>query len=154
MIDTEDSSQFQNAHVNFGANSDAGPMVKAADSQHPHGTRSSDAEVERRSKNVAVEDARKVSKNQNKASPIAASTNVTKSPPAVAAAAAAASTPSASSSSSPASSSGGGSSNYNEFYTEPDLEMSRASWWQHLVTVYHPNAEIGSKLVMGDIAHL
>jgi len=153
LTGTEDSSQFQKARVNFVANSDAGPTVKTADSQlYPHGTRSFDAEVERRSKNVRVEDATKASRNRNNASPIAASTNATKSPPS-AVAAAAASTPAASSSSSSASSSGGGSG-YNEFYTEPDLEMSRASWWQHLVTIYHPNAEIGSKLVMGDIAHL
>lgn len=40
------------------------------------------------------------------------------------------------------------------FMLEPDLQMSRANWWQDLVTIYHPNAEIGTKLVMDDILHL
>ena len=46
------------------------------------------------------------------------------------------------------------SSEYSEFYKEPDFQMTRANWWQGLVAIYHPNAEIGSKLVMADIVHL
>ena len=45
------------------------------------------------------------------------------------------------------------SSEYSEFYTEPDLQMTRANWWQGLVAIYHPNAEIGNRLVMADIVH-
>lgn len=50
--------------------------------------------------------------------------------------------------------SGDGSDLGDYFTMEPDLQMSRANWWQVLVTIYHPNPEIGTKLVMGDILHL
>lgn len=50
--------------------------------------------------------------------------------------------------------SGSGSESGDRFTLEPDLQMSRANWWQVLVTIYHPNPEIGTKLVMGDIMHL
>lgn len=32
--------------------------------------------------------------------------------------------------------------------------MSRANWWNDLVVIYHPNREIGTKMVIGDILHL
>lgn len=60
--------------------------------------------------------------------------------------------PATSSTSSPASSSS--SFEIGEFLTEPDLAMSRANWWNDLVVIYHPNREIGTKLVMNDIQHL
>lgn len=63
-----------------------------------------------------------------------------------------ASRPSSSSGSGTASGSGSELGDY--FMTEPDLQMSRANWWQDLVTIYHSNPEIGTKLVMGDILHL
>lgn len=78
-------------------------------------------------------------RNGNRVSSMAAAAPSTQS-------SAAASTPSASSSSS--------GSKYTEFYTEPGLEMSRADWWQNLVIIYHPNSELGTRLVMADIAHL
>lgn len=56
---------------------------------------------------------------------------------------------------SPPSTSGGSSSDFGDYFMlEPDLQMSRANWWQDLVTIYHPNGEIGTKLVMDDILHL
>jgi hypothetical protein len=102
------------------------------------GSRDTDVEESNRNDNNNAHAAKTGTKNRNKIS--SATGGSTKSPTP-------ASTPSSSSSSSRA-------SEYCEFYTEPDLQMTRANWWQDLVTIYHPNAEIGNKLVMADVVHL
>jgi hypothetical protein len=56
--------------------------------------------------------------------------------------------------STPSASSSSGATEHSEFYREPDLQMTRANWWQELVAIYHPNAEIGNELLMADILHL
>jgi hypothetical protein len=127
---TDDSSQFQELPVGFVG--DATSTLNTGSRFYVPGVGLHDAGVKESNRDGNAHAA----ENRNKISSVAGSS--TKSHPV--------STPSASS---PL-----GAGEFSEFYREPGLQMIRANWWQGLVAIYHPNAEIGNELVMVDIVHL